>query len=43
MSMIRFWTAGSLAGESAAALLAIHQAPVAPRAPGGHAPGGGAP
>ncbi|MGW3518765.1 LysM peptidoglycan-binding domain-containing protein [Streptomyces hydrogenans] len=39
MSMIRFWTAGSLAAASAAALLALHQAPVASAAPGDDGPG----
>ncbi|MFF8412363.1 transglycosylase family protein [Streptomyces omiyaensis] len=39
MSMIRFWTAGSLAAASAAALLALHQAPVAAAAPGDDGPG----
>ncbi|MGY3335464.1 nucleoid-associated protein YgaU [Streptomyces filamentosus] len=39
MSMIRFWTAGSLAAASAAALLALHQAPVAVAAPGDDGPG----
>ncbi|MFC9735503.1 transglycosylase family protein [Streptomyces roseolus] len=39
MSMIRFWTAGSLAAASAAALLALHQAPVALAAPGDDGPG----
>ncbi|GGY47806.1 hypothetical protein GCM10010363_30630 [Streptomyces omiyaensis] len=37
--MIRFWTAGSLAAASAAALLALHQAPVAAAAPGDDGPG----
>ncbi|MFF9149679.1 transglycosylase family protein [Streptomyces sp. NPDC014861] len=39
MSMIRFWTAGSLAAASAAALLALHQAPAASAAPGDDGPG----
>ncbi|MDX2294626.1 MULTISPECIES: transglycosylase family protein [Streptomyces] len=39
MSMIRFWTAGSLAAASAAALLALHQAPAATAAPGDDGPG----
>ncbi|MFE5797721.1 transglycosylase family protein [Streptomyces sp. NPDC056503] len=39
MSMIRFWTAGSLAAASAAALLAFHQAPAATAAPGDDGPG----
>ncbi|MFF9476523.1 transglycosylase family protein [Streptomyces roseolus] len=39
MSMIRFWTAGSLAAASAAALLALHQAPVALAAPRDDGPG----
>ncbi|WP_030751327.1 transglycosylase family protein [Streptomyces griseus] len=42
MSMIRFWTAGSLAAASAATLLALHQAPVALAAPGDGGPGAAA-